>query len=87
MKFWNGFNIEERGAHPFSVSTPLNRACALALSFSRGWDGSWRTGKSQIHSRAVSGLDLDPGTDPARVYQTPVDSLSETILPYNSIRL
>lgn len=87
MKFRNVFTGEAMGAHPYSVSTLPSTACVLGLSFSRGWDARWRTGKSQIHPRAVSGQDLDPGGDPAGVHQIPVDSLSETILPHNSIPL
>lgn len=65
MRFRNGFTGKAVGAHPYSVSTLPSTSCALGLSFSRGWDASWRTVKSQIHPRAVSGQDLDPGTDPA----------------------
>lgn len=87
MRFRNGFTGEAMGTHPYSVLTLPSTACALGLSFSRGWDARWRTGKSQIHPKAIAGQDSDRGTDPAMVLHIPVDSLAERTLPRNSTPL
>lgn len=87
MWFGNYFTGEVTGAHPYSVLTLPNTACALEFSFIWVWSGRQRTGKSQTDSRPVSGQDLDPEIGADDGHQIPVDFLLETILLQNSIPL
>lgn len=87
MWFRNYFTGEVTGAHPYSVLTLPSTAGALEFSFIWVWGARQRREKSQTDSRPVSGQDLDPGIDTDGVHQIPVDYLSGTILPQNSIPL